>query len=84
MEISRGRRRATKHGYKTMSDAREQFAACEALLNDGAVDACAAAAETLTKQYPKHARAWCLRAALATNVYAERMTAEQQQMAKTV
>jgi 7-keto-8-aminopelargonate synthetase-like enzyme len=48
-----------------MSDAREQFAACEALLNDGAVDACAAAAETLTKQYPRHARAWCLRAALA-------------------
>ena len=32
----------------TMSDARTQFAACEALLNDGAVDACAAAAETLT------------------------------------
>ena len=28
-----------------MGDAREQFAACEALLNDGAVDACAAAAE---------------------------------------
>jgi len=48
-----------------MSDARTQFAACEALLNDGAVDACATAAETLTKQYPKHARAWCLRAALA-------------------
>ena len=44
---------------------RAQFAACEALLNDGAVDACAAAAETLTRQYPKHARAWCLRAALA-------------------
>ena len=48
-----------------MGDAREQFAACEALLNDGDVEACAAAAETLTKQYPKHARAWCLRAALA-------------------
>ena len=48
-----------------MGDAREQFAACEALLNDGAVDACAAAAEVLTKEYPKHARAWCLRAALA-------------------
>ena len=48
-----------------MGDAREQFAACEALLNDGAVDACAAAAEALTRQYPKHARAWCLRAALA-------------------
>ena len=40
----RGRRRATKHGYTTMSDAREQFAACEALLTKGDVDACAAAA----------------------------------------
>ena len=48
-----------------MSDARAQFAACEALLTKGDVEACAAAAETLTKQYPKHARAWCLRAALA-------------------
>ena len=48
-----------------MSDAREQFAACEALLTSGDAEACAAAAETLTKQYPRHARAWCLRAALA-------------------
>ena len=53
-----------------MSDAREQFAACEALLTKGDVEACAAAAETLTKQYPKHARAWCLRAALAPHAAA--------------
>ncbi len=43
-------RRINCHGcslqHMPLGDAREQFAACEALLNDGAVDACAAAAET--------------------------------------